>query len=93
MTCKTLTSADIIALEIFVIECLHHSQNLVLRISCDAKSLIVCLMCIMQSYRVFATVFSSVKMPTACEVYRLHTVMPPDSVSATRVSVVQQPCG
>lgn len=44
-----------------------------------------------KSCQFFATVFSSVKMPTACEVYRLHVVTLPDTVSATCVSIIQQP--
>jgi len=46
-----------------------------------------------QSCKLFATVFSSIKTPTACQVYRLDTATLPFTISATCVSIIQQPSG
>jgi len=46
-----------------------------------------------QSCKLFATVFSSIKTPTACQVYRLDNTTSPFTISATCVSVIQQPSG
>jgi len=83
---KTFTAADVITVSFLC-------WNLcgAFRVSWKVRS-IVCWTCV-QSRKFFATVFSSIKMPSACEVYQLHAATPPDTVSATRVSAVQQPSG